>query len=178
MILGTNANLFHWLGELCGHSKGKALTCALNISSVQPKEEPGLPSWGGVDLGDMVGLVKCMGPDQLVLSPQESLYVPCQVNFCQQAHKGIVLVKTCDDMPLPQGLMRSVPLIQKFSLCLYRMRPNVKYSLHEWEVGLASEVEHHIQLSDSRPFRERSRHLSPADTEDVQNHIQDLLAAG
>lgn len=52
------------------------------------------------------------------------------------------------------------------------------FSLHEWDVGLAKGVEHHIRLSDTRPFRERSRRLAPADIEDVRRHLQDLLKAG
>ncbi|XP_056437540.1 uncharacterized protein LOC130374637 [Gadus chalcogrammus] len=56
-------------------------------------------------------------------------------------------------------------------------RRNV-FSLHEWEVGRAKGVEHHIRLHDPRPFRERSRRLAPADIDDVRRHIQQLLAAG
>ncbi|XP_053301840.1 uncharacterized protein LOC128460622 [Pleuronectes platessa] len=56
-------------------------------------------------------------------------------------------------------------------------RRNV-FSLHEWDVGLAKRVEHHIRLHDPRPFRERSRRLAPADIDDVRRHIQQLLAAG
>lgn len=52
------------------------------------------------------------------------------------------------------------------------------FSLHEWDVGLAKGVEHHIRLSDTRPFRERSRRLAPADIEDVRKHLKDLLKAG
>ncbi|XP_053274167.1 uncharacterized protein LOC128436464 [Pleuronectes platessa] len=52
------------------------------------------------------------------------------------------------------------------------------FSLHEWDVGLAKEVEHTIRMSDPRPFRERSRRLAPADLEDVRKHIQELLRAG
>ncbi len=52
------------------------------------------------------------------------------------------------------------------------------FSLKEWDVGLAKGVEHHIKLSDPRPFRERSRRIAPADIEDVRRHIKDLLAAG
>ncbi|XP_076830977.1 uncharacterized protein LOC143476602 [Brachyhypopomus gauderio] len=52
------------------------------------------------------------------------------------------------------------------------------FSLHEWDVGLARGVEHHIRLSDTRPFRERSRRLAPADIEDVRRHLRDLLKAG
>lgn len=56
-------------------------------------------------------------------------------------------------------------------------RANV-FSTHEWDVGLAKEVEHHIRLNDPRPFRERSRRLAPADIEDIRNHLQELLHAG
>ncbi|KAI3376829.1 hypothetical protein L3Q82_000403 [Scortum barcoo] len=52
------------------------------------------------------------------------------------------------------------------------------FSLHEWDVGLARDVEHHICLSDPRPFREHSRRLAPADVDDVRKHLQELLHAG
>ena len=52
------------------------------------------------------------------------------------------------------------------------------FSLHEWDVGLAKDVEHTIRMSDPRPFRERSRRLAPADVEDVRKHLQELLRAG
>ncbi|KAI3374517.1 hypothetical protein L3Q82_021004 [Scortum barcoo] len=52
------------------------------------------------------------------------------------------------------------------------------FSLHEWDVGLARDVEHHIRLSDPRPFRERSRRLAPADVDAVRKHLQELLHAG
>lgn len=50
--------------------------------------------------------------------------------------------------------------------------------MHEWDVGLAKGVEHRIRLSDSRPFRQRSRRLAPADIEDARQHLQELLQAG
>ncbi|KAK7918879.1 hypothetical protein WMY93_010163 [Mugilogobius chulae] len=56
-------------------------------------------------------------------------------------------------------------------------RRNV-FSLDEWDVGLAKDVEHKIRLSDSTPFRERSRRLAPADIDDVRRHLQQLLEAG
>lgn len=56
-------------------------------------------------------------------------------------------------------------------------RANV-FSLEEWDVGLAKGVTHHIRLRDTRPFRERSRRIAPADIEDVRRHLQELLAAG
>ncbi|XP_035809415.2 uncharacterized protein LOC118471094 [Amphiprion ocellaris] len=52
------------------------------------------------------------------------------------------------------------------------------FSLDEWDVGLAKDVEHSIRLADDRPFRERSRRLAPADIDDVRRHLQELLAAG
>ncbi|XP_072572259.1 uncharacterized protein [Paramormyrops kingsleyae] len=52
------------------------------------------------------------------------------------------------------------------------------FSLDEWDVGVATGVEHHIRLHDSKPFRERSRRIAPADIDDVRRHLKDLLAAG
>ncbi|RXN37217.1 Retrovirus-related Pol polyprotein from transposon 297 [Labeo rohita] len=52
------------------------------------------------------------------------------------------------------------------------------FSTGEWDVGLVCGVEHHIRLTDTKPFRERSRRIAPADTEDVRRHIKELLAAG
>ena len=74
------------------------------------------------------------------------------------------------DSPIPREWRER--LTQK--LC----RRRKVFSLHEWEVGLAKGVEHRIRLSDPRPFRERSRRLTPADIEDVRKHLRDLLAIG
>lgn len=52
------------------------------------------------------------------------------------------------------------------------------FSLTEWDVGLAKDVEHTIRLSDPRPFRQRSRHLTQADIDDVRKHLQELQCAG
>ncbi len=52
------------------------------------------------------------------------------------------------------------------------------FSTHEWDVGLAQGVEHRIRLQDTKPFRERSRRIAPADIDDVRRHIKDLQAAG
>uniref|UniRef100_A0A3B1IUI3 Gypsy retrotransposon integrase-like protein 1 n=3 Tax=Astyanax mexicanus TaxID=7994 RepID=A0A3B1IUI3_ASTMX len=52
------------------------------------------------------------------------------------------------------------------------------FSVEEWDVGLAKGVEHVIRLTDSRPFRERSRRIAPADIDEVRRHLQELLAAG
>lgn len=74
------------------------------------------------------------------------------------------------DSPIPSAWKER--LASKLS-----MRAGV-FSLGEWDVGLAKVVEHTIRISDSRPFRERSRRLAPADIDDVRRHLQKLLAAG
>lgn len=74
------------------------------------------------------------------------------------------------DSPIPEDW--KVRLANKLS-----NRADV-FSLEEWDVGLAKGVTHHIRLRDSRPFRERSRRIAPADIEDVRRHLQELLAAG
>lgn len=52
------------------------------------------------------------------------------------------------------------------------------FSVNEWDVGLAKNVEHTIRLSDPSPFRQRSRRLAPADIKDVRKHLQELLCTG
>ncbi|KAK7889282.1 hypothetical protein WMY93_024842 [Mugilogobius chulae] len=74
------------------------------------------------------------------------------------------------DSPVPQEW--KIRLKQKLS-----ERSHV-FSVSEWDVGLAKDVEHTIRLADSRPFRQRSRRLAPADIEDVRKHLQELLCAG
>lgn len=74
------------------------------------------------------------------------------------------------DSPVPQEWKDR--LSQKLS-----QRVNV-FSLSDWDVGLATGVEHHIRLRDEKPFRERSRRLAPADIEDVRRHLKGLMAAG
>ncbi|XP_063784361.1 uncharacterized protein LOC134933234 [Pseudophryne corroboree] len=49
------------------------------------------------------------------------------------------------------------------------------FSRSDWDLGTASGVEHHINLLDNTPFRERSRRLAPADFEDVREHLRNLL---
>ena len=66
----------------------------------------------------------------------------------------------------------------KNRLCKKLAQKSHVFSMHEWDVGLARGVEHRIRLSDSRPFRQRSRRLAPADIEDVRKHLQELLQAG
>ncbi len=45
-------------------------------------------------------------------------------------------------------------------------------------MGLAKGVEQCIRLADTQPFRERSRRIAPADIDDVNRHLKDLLEAG
>lgn len=72
----------------------------------------------------------------------------------------------------------SVPKQQKERLITQMLaRPEV-LSTHSGDMGLAKGVEHTIRLSDTRPFRECSKHLAPADIEDFRKHLQELLAAG
>ena len=75
-----------------------------------------------------------------------------------------------DESPMPEVWKKR--LRQKLS-----ERGNA-FSLEEWDVGLAKGVEHHIRLSDTRPFRERSRRIAPADIDDIRRHLKDLMAAG
>lgn len=43
------------------------------------------------------------------------------------------------------------------------------------DVGLTQGVEHYIRLTGTKPFRERYRRIAPADIEDVQCYIIELL---
>ncbi|KAL6470660.1 hypothetical protein MHYP_G00217790 [Metynnis hypsauchen] len=177
--------------------------CALDDESGSPGEE-------GVATENTVGLVRWLGPGNLVIPPLQSRHVQCQVDLHGLELKGAVLIEANDSVPLPQGLILQpvvAPVsaidVNSFSVLLQneslkeitlqegkpigewkeRLRKKIcsrrqVFSLHEWEVGLAKGVEHHIRLSDPRPFRERSRRIAPADIEDVRRHLQDLLAAG
>ena len=66
----------------------------------------------------------------------------------------------------------------KSRLCKNLAQKSHVFSMHEWDVGLAKGVEHGIRLFDSRPFRQRSCRLAPADIKDVRKHLQELLQAG
>ncbi|CAI5660481.1 unnamed protein product [Oreochromis niloticus] len=94
--------------------------------------------------------------DPKVLEPEASTVAPGLFDF--------------GDSPAPTEWKKR--LQQKLA-----QRRNV-FSLDEWDVGLAKDVEHNIRLSNSTPFRERSRRLAPADIDDVRQHLQQLLAAG
>ncbi|KAF7704237.1 hypothetical protein HF521_021309, partial [Silurus meridionalis] len=74
------------------------------------------------------------------------------------------------DSPMPEEAKRT--------LCEKMMQRRDVFSLHESDVGCSKSTTHEIRLNDSRPFRERSRRLAPADFEDVRLHIQELQSAG
>ena len=46
------------------------------------------------------------------------------------------------------------------------------------ELGRTSLVQHEIKLSDSRPFKERYWRIPPHQYEEVQKHLQEMLAIG
>nr|XP_020443948.1 uncharacterized protein LOC109952966 isoform X2 [Monopterus albus] len=74
------------------------------------------------------------------------------------------------ESPIPEAWERR--LQQKLSNC------GDVFSTDKWEVGLAQGVEHHIRLTDDKPFHERSKCIALADIEDVRRHVKELLAAG
>ena len=45
-------------------------------------------------------------------------------------------------------------------------------------MGKTDKIYHEIRMTDETPFRERSRRVSPADLEDLREHLQELLEAG
>lgn len=52
------------------------------------------------------------------------------------------------------------------------------FSCDEFDVGCSKSTQHHIRLTEDKPFRERSRRLAPADIEDVRQHLEKLKEAG
>ncbi len=44
-------------------------------------------------------------------------------------------------------------------------------------MGCSRSTQHHIRLTEDKPFRERSRRLAPADLEDVRQHLEKLKGA-
>ncbi len=51
------------------------------------------------------------------------------------------------------------------------------FSFDEFDVGCSRSSQHHIRLTEDKPFRERSRRLPPADLEDVRQHLEKLKGA-
>ena len=52
------------------------------------------------------------------------------------------------------------------------------FALNLKELGRTSLVQHEIKLSDDRPFKERYRRIPPHQYEEVQKHLQEMLAVG
>lgn len=71
-----------------------------------------------------------------------------------------------------------IPEDAKQHLCEKLMERRDVFSCHEWDVGRSKSTKHEIRLTDSTPFRERSRCLPPADLQDVRNHLMELQKCG
>ncbi|KAL2102455.1 hypothetical protein ACEWY4_001623 [Coilia grayii] len=67
-----------------------------------------------------------------------------------------------------------MPEEAKQRLCEKMLQRKEVFSCSEWDVGCSKSTQHEIRLTDSRPFRERSRRLAPADLEDVRQHLLEL----
>jgi hypothetical protein len=52
------------------------------------------------------------------------------------------------------------------------------FSTNPTDIGTTDKVCHHIELSDSTPFKQKYRRIPPAMIEEVRNHIQELIASG
>ncbi|XP_075451032.1 uncharacterized protein LOC142492246 [Ascaphus truei] len=52
------------------------------------------------------------------------------------------------------------------------------FSMSEMDVGCSCSAQHTIRLSDTTPFRERSRRLAPRNIDDVRNALRDMEDAG
>lgn len=52
------------------------------------------------------------------------------------------------------------------------------FAKNDLDIGHMTGVDHAIELMDHIPFKERTRRVSPADFENLKQHLQDLLAAG
>ncbi|KAK1789436.1 hypothetical protein P4O66_015369, partial [Electrophorus voltai] len=82
------------------------------------------------------------------------------------------IVDTTRPSPFPVPSVRDITQPDPVS-CSQHERHHLSCS--QWDVGLAKGVEHHIRLSDIKPFREQSRRLAPNDTDDVQKHLEELM---
>ena len=52
------------------------------------------------------------------------------------------------------------------------------FSLEQNEIGCTDTAEHVIELLDTKPFKERFRHIAPPLVEEVREHIQEMLDRG
>ncbi|XP_036433704.1 uncharacterized protein LOC118812695 [Colossoma macropomum] len=234
IIIGTNANFFKRLTELCRDKGGTDISRGVG-------EQPHCTEIKALE--EAVGQVKWMGPGSLLIPPACSRCVSGEVTFNRPLRNDVLVLEPPTE-PLPYGVLiqpvaipASAVDVSRFSVVMQnesmkevgipvgtvlgqlyvtdsvmvppnpdvprnmdprliqfgdssvpeewkeRLREKLSkraqvFSLDAWDVGLAQGVKHHIRLKDSRPFRERSRRLAPADIEDVRHHLQELLAAG
>uniref|UniRef100_A0A3B1JFJ8 CCHC-type domain-containing protein n=1 Tax=Astyanax mexicanus TaxID=7994 RepID=A0A3B1JFJ8_ASTMX len=93
VIIGTNANLFKRLAQLC---QGTADSHQSHSFRVQPLLSPVLHSNQSCkqDTDGLVGKVKWLGPGPLTLAPRVESYVTCSVEPTQSLSKEILLVET------------------------------------------------------------------------------------
>ena len=52
------------------------------------------------------------------------------------------------------------------------------FSWHDTDIGHVTTVEHHIELLDETPFKQRPRRIPPAMYQEVRDHLQQLIDAG
>lgn len=93
--------------------------------------------------------------------------------------KVVVLTVGHDSLPIEPDrfFLGDFPMLEAWKEQLRKKlqgRINI-FSLHEWDIGEAKGFEHQIQLSDPRPFHERSHHVLLAEMGEVQRHLQELL---
>lgn len=150
---------------------------------------PNVPLPSGVLLQPMVLPSTALKDDQLTVliqnASQRNAVIPVGAVLGQLCHADPVTpsprtdtVPTRLDPQLINFGDSPIPLPWKERLQRKLCERAGVFSLHEWDVGLAKDVEHNIRLSDPRPFRERSRRLAPADIDDVRKHLQELVQAG
>ncbi|KAL7888564.1 hypothetical protein AOLI_G00035380 [Acnodon oligacanthus] len=175
------------------------MNCALEA------KESGFLGGEKVATEDIVGLVRWMGPGSLVIPPLQSCHVQCQVDLhglelkneslkeitlqegksigqVQPTELAALLLSTEAPETIDTNLIDFVTLPfqvsgRRGSERRYVVEDKYSHGMNG-RFGLAKGVEHHIRLSDPQPFCERSRRIAPSDIEDVQRHLQDLLAAG
>ena len=52
------------------------------------------------------------------------------------------------------------------------------FSTSSTDIGTTSMVKHHIELSDTTPFKQKYRRIPPAMVEEVRTHLKELIASG
>ncbi|KAI4891403.1 hypothetical protein NFI96_026094, partial [Prochilodus magdalenae] len=161
VTLGTNANLFQRLSQLCKEAHGLDIAPALGLNKAFTMAAKTLPDAGYRGQDEAVGQIIWKGPEPLCIPASSTDCVQCTIDPEQFKFA---------DTPIP--IYWKNRLKQKLS------RSTKVFSVEEWDVGLAQGVEHRIKLHDPCPFQELVRTLAPADIDNVRRHIQDLLAAG